>query len=107
MVITSRPSDIKDQTLYQLKNNCQIDFSPVIHTNQFQGTDKQQRKVDVCLEFGVDCMFDDSYSQVEECAKEGIQTYLITRPWNLSHNISGEKYIKRINTLSDALTDFR
>lgn len=78
--ITSRPESIKEKTNLFLKNifkemNYQIYFSGGVW-----GGNKS--KGQICAELGIDFFVEDNLDYALSCAKRGIFTFLLDKPWN-------------------------
>tara|TARA_Y100000034_G_C6874913_1_gene399949 strand:- start:445 stop:1038 length:594 start_codon:yes stop_codon:yes gene_type:complete len=88
-VITSRPYDIHDQTLSWLDRYFSSKFEEAHFTNEWAGgIGKPTRKKDVCLEYNVDFLIEDSIAYAKECTTDKTKVLLMDKPWNRSENIN-------------------
>ncbi len=96
-IITSRPYKIHDQTLSWLDRYFPDKFEEIHFTNDWvMGKNARKRKKDVCLEYKIDIMIEDSLAYANECAEKNINVILIDTPWNQSGEIN--KNIKRVKS---------
>ena len=82
ILITSRPHDVKNQTLTWLSHYFPGAFSRVFFTDAYSLTKRGRRKSEICHKMGVDILVDDLLSCSFDCASEGIQVFLLNKPWN-------------------------
>lgn len=80
--ITSRPEELKEKTrnfFYKHfpKNGYNFIFSGEI----YGGKTKSQ----ICLEEGISIMVEDNADYALDCAKRGIKTFLLEKPWNKNY----------------------
>lgn len=79
--LTARPDFTRDKTLNWLEKYFPNIFSEFHFTN-FAGNGKMKNKSDFCIQYGYETLIDDYHQHVNECAAKGIQTFLLTQPWN-------------------------
>ncbi|MBT4376769.1 hypothetical protein HOD29_05325 [archaeon] len=90
--ITSRL--VRDYTPESLDNNFgDIKFGLYYSSNPYVGT-KGKTKGEICNELGIDLMIEDSREHAEICARKGVKTFLLNKPWNKAYDL-GEN-IKRV-----------
>lgn len=78
--ITSRVR--KEGTLESLKKHFNhINFKLHFSSNPYAGT-LGKNKGEICKELEIDFMIEDSKEHAEICAKQGIKTFLLDKPWN-------------------------
>ena len=101
-VITSRPYDIHDQTLSWIDRYFLGKFEEAHFTNEWAGgIGKPTRKKDICLEYDVDILIEDSLAYAKECVGNGTSVFLMDRPWNRSEELSDK--ITRVYSWEDIL----
>ena len=86
--ITSRHPATKPKTIDFFernfpKNNFTIHFSGENWGGE--GKDKGKSKGDICLGLGIRVMVEDNKEYALDCAKKGIKTFLLDKPWNKSY----------------------
>ncbi|MBI2043676.1 hypothetical protein HYT25_04780 [Candidatus Pacearchaeota archaeon] len=82
-VLTARPVSTREKTISWLDRFYPGVFSDVHFTSHhFPENGTKVNKSDFCLEHGYGILIDDYHEHVNECAEKGIQTILLTQPWN-------------------------
>jgi uncharacterized HAD superfamily protein len=81
-IITSRSIEIKELTLNWFFNHFEINL-PIIHSGDFWGSNKS--KAQICEELGVSIFIEDHPVYALDCAKNGIKTFLLDKPWNRNY----------------------
>lgn len=76
-----------------------IPFKLIFSSNPYAGT-FGKTKGEICLEHGINLMIEDSKEHGEDCAKKGIRTFLIHKPWNLQAN---HENMIRVNNWAEIL----
>jgi len=101
-VITSRSTDIKDETLNWLNKNFS-GFEDVIFTNSFtQNTKlKAEKKSEAGKRLGIEYMVEDASHHAEDLANNGIKVILLDAPWNRS--LVNHELITRAQTWDDVI----
>ena len=102
-------SDPHNMTINWLKKY-NIPYDKLVLTNAY----KHQEKADICNEFGIDIMIDDSINVCEKCSENNIESILFETPYNKKENRFNKlknweeiyNYIssKRINVILDTDT---
>lgn len=84
VVVTGRSESTRKQTEEWLESNFQALFPAVYFTNTFLRNpgEVKRRKVDICVDIGVDFLIDDSIEEVIGASSVGISALLFDRPWN-------------------------
>ncbi|MBI4116116.1 hypothetical protein HY449_00045 [Candidatus Pacearchaeota archaeon] len=80
--LTARPDFTMDKTLSWLEKYFPNVFSEFHFTNHFAGNGKSKNKSDFCLEYGYEILIDDYHGHANECARRGIDVFLMEQPWN-------------------------
>src|SRR3972149_1712367 len=80
--ITSRPVELENKTIkffnnHFPKNNFKFIFSGEIHGGKTKG--------EICNELGVSLFVEDNAEYALDCAKRGVKTFLLEKPWNENH----------------------
>ncbi len=104
-VITSRPSDIKQETLTWLNRYFPQKFSEVYFTNEWSKSDlntNDHKKSDLCKKLEIPVIIEDAPETSMECAESGMQVLLYDCPWN--KKIQHPK-IQRIKSWPEALRE--
>ncbi|MDA3855928.1 MAG: hypothetical protein PF569_06705 [Candidatus Woesearchaeota archaeon] len=95
-VLTARDSKVRDRTIEWINNNFgEGIFKEFIFLDE-TGYDC---KSGVCVEKGFDLMIDDAPHVIENVSKKGIQTFVMSWPWN--KNILENEKINRVNSWND------
>lgn len=81
--ITSRHLDVKDKT----ENLLQKLFPNIRYTLIFSGEFWQEAKskVEICEDVGVSIMIEDNGIYALDCAKKGVQVFLLDKSWNQTY----------------------
>jgi len=74
-LVTARPDSLKEKTFLWLWKNYPNIFEQVNFTNG-------SKKSDFCLRNSISAMIEDHADYANDCAEKGIETFLITQPWN-------------------------
>ena len=74
-------SDPYNMTINWLKEH-NIPYDKLILTNAY----KHQEKADICKEFGIDILIDDSINVCTKCSENNIECILFETPYNLKEN---------------------
>lgn len=81
--ITSRV--FRDGTLESLKKTFpKMNFDLIFSHNPYVKTGKKT-KSEICRNLGINFMIEDDLIHSEKCAKEGVKTLLLEKPWNQSY----------------------
>ncbi|MEK6819865.1 MAG: hypothetical protein AABY03_01550 [Nanoarchaeota archaeon] len=103
-IITARSKFLETETRLWLQNhygdifqNGNIHFT----SQHFPGNGEKQKKSEFCLEHNYDIMVEDYHGHVNECAEKGIQTLLITQPWNKKENLHSS--VQRVENWGEIL----
>ena len=104
IVITSRPHEMHDKTIEWLDNHFPNAFSEIEFTNEWAGgLIKPKRKKDVCLDYKIDFLLEDSMDYAKECADNGTEVLLFDCPWNQEEKLPNK--IKRVYSWNHALKE--
>ncbi len=82
IIITAKPEELREQTIFWLNTHLPNIFSDIVFTNHFQGEGLKRNKGDVCLELGIEAFVDDAIHNAESVASVGIPVLLLDTPWN-------------------------
>lgn len=82
IIITSRPYIIKTQTERWLWHHFYDKFKEVVFTNEWSLEGGRRTKGNICVELGVNCLIEDNLDYALDCSKNGIQVFLLDKPWN-------------------------
>lgn len=77
-----------------------IDFELIFSSNPYAKT-RGKTKGEICNELGIDFMIEDSKEHSEICAKDGIKTFLLNKPWN--QNVGEHENIIRVKDWKEIL----
>lgn len=81
--ITGRQLDVREDTKKYFEKYLHGKFEDIILCNQFRSDVVGTKKVQICLERGVQLMIDDSWETAVECAEQGIKVLLFgDYAWN-------------------------
>jgi len=78
--ITSRPLSVEKQTRDFFKKNFPKNNFELYFSGEKWG--KLKSKGEICSELGVEVMIEDNAYFALDCAKKGIKTFLLDKPWN-------------------------
>jgi len=97
-IITSRPENIGKSTKEFVRNNFSDEIEIIYSNDFFKGNRKS--KAEIAKELKVNFMVEDNINYARECAEQGINVFLVNKPWN-----DGEinESIIRINNLNEIL----
>ncbi|PIN93073.1 hypothetical protein COU54_04520 [Candidatus Pacearchaeota archaeon CG10_big_fil_rev_8_21_14_0_10_31_24] len=81
VIITGRPSQFKEKTLYWLNKylsdvNVKLFFSGDYHHSQ------GKTKAEICEELGINVIIEDDINYAKPCLEKGIEVIIIDKPWN-------------------------
>jgi uncharacterized HAD superfamily protein len=101
-IITSRPDYLYNATMNQLWNNFRNIFLDVLFSsNHYTGTKNSGKsKAEICLNYGISTMVDDSLEYALQCTDKGLEVILIDAPWNQNGEHEG---ITRVNNWKEVL----
>lgn len=77
-----------------------IDYKIFFSSNPYVKS-QGKNKGEICKELGIDYMIEDSYEYVLKCLDNGINCFLINKPWNI--NSGDDERIKRVNSWDEIL----
>lgn len=78
--VTSRPPEIKKQTLKMLNRTfSNIPFGVVFSGDIYGGA---RPKSEICADIGISLIIEDNAKYAKECADNGIKAFLLEKPWN-------------------------
>ena len=80
--ITSRPSRLKNKTKLFFHKNFQMNGCDFIFSAEIYGG---KTKAEICRELGLRTMIEDHPLYALDCAKNGIKTLLLDKPWNKNY----------------------
>lgn len=86
-IITARDSEFTDITKHWIARYFQDIFSDVHFANHHSPVAIPRSKGDICQEFGMDMMIDDSFSNVVSCHGVCESTLLFDAPWNVNEKL--------------------
>jgi uncharacterized HAD superfamily protein len=97
--ITSRPVSVKENTEDFFKNhfgdfNFEIYFSGDMHGGK-------KSKAEFCNELGIKFMIEDNADYALDCAKNGVKTFLLDKPWN--KNYENHENLVKVNNWEELL----
>ncbi|PID84469.1 hypothetical protein CSB09_00920 [Candidatus Gracilibacteria bacterium] len=79
-VITARPYFVEEYTRKYIQKHFPDIFCDIHFASHF--TEHQRNKSEICKEIGATVLIDDSMDFALDCAKGGIETLLLEKPWN-------------------------
>lgn len=105
--ITSRPFEIEHLTIQWLDKHFPDTFVEITHTNSghYSGGKTGIKKSDVCKRIGATVIVEDNVKYANDCAENGITTFLMERPWNKGQKIHPD--IIKVKDWSDFLKKFK
>lgn len=83
--ITARPFKIKDKTQKFLSENFpNISFTLICSSDFFNKENNTgfKSKAEICQKLNIEVMVEDNKDYALDCAKKGIKSFLINKPWN-------------------------
>lgn len=83
-VITSRFGTAVEETKIWLDKYFAGKFKELLFSKFYAQNGKRKTKADVCKEYNISAIIEDSPVYAKECADAGIQAYLFDSPWNRS-----------------------
>lgn len=81
-IITSRPESVREETIEWTHKYFPGMFREFHFTNQFSNNGAKKNKSDFCIENGYSLLIEDNASYANECARRGIDVFLMEQPWN-------------------------
>ncbi len=81
IAITSRPEYLQEATEYWIKKFFPEKIKKVFYTGQYV-LQSPLLKLDICLKEDVRVIIEDNLQTSLECAKKGIKSFLLDKPWN-------------------------
>ncbi len=109
-VITSRPSYMIDESKKWLGQHFPDKFSDIIFSDEWNDSyfnffsilfKKKLNKSDICKKLDLDFMIEDNLDYAVDCAKKGIKTLLLDKPWN--KNAKPPKNVLRVSDWNEIL----
>lgn len=97
-VITSRPSETRELTLNWFFNHFNLRIS-ILHSGDFWG--KNKSKSEICKEQGISIFIEDNLHYALDCAKNGINVFLLDKPWN--KNYEKHENITKVNNWKEIM----
>ena len=102
--LTSRPASIKDKTHQFIKKHFPNSNINLVFAGDFH-KDNGKTKAEICRELGISIIVEDNKNYALECAKSGIQVFLIAKPWNVDSE--SHENIKKVNSWSEILDNIK
>jgi len=95
--ITSRPEQVREKTFNFLKKH----LEKLIFSLHFSGGvwGEHKSKGEICEELGIDVFIEDNFDYALDCAKRGIKTFLMDKPWNQKE--AGYRNLIRVKNWSE------
>ncbi len=81
IAITARPAYLQEATEYWIKKFFPEKIKKVFYTGQYV-LQSPLSKLDICLKEDVGIIIEDNLQTSLECAKKGIKSFLLDKPWN-------------------------
>lgn len=106
IAITARSETVYGPlTATDIERNFSGLINKVYFTNEFWKNGKPLvKKIDICLEQNVGLLIEDSFNNILEAGNAGIESYLITQPWNITRDDSKlPKNVKRVAHIKEIL----
>ena len=104
-IITARPVFTKQKTINFFEKHLPEIILNIIHTSE---TGIKKTKAEICQELGVEVFIEDRGDYALKCAREGIKSFLLDKPWNRSIEhpnlyrvCSWDEIIDKLNKRSD------
>lgn len=83
LMITSRPMDMtRDITRAHMNKFFRGNYHDVYFSDDFTRQSKGDDKAHICTALGIGIMAEDSFDYARTCAQAGVQTVLLSHPWN-------------------------
>ena len=102
-IVTSRPSDIEQETLAWLNRYFPQKFPEVCFTNEWSSNyPSNAKKSDLCKKLEIPVIIEDAPETSMECAESGMRVLLYDCPWN--QKIQHPK-IRRVKSWPEALRE--
>ena len=90
MVVTSRSSNIYEETIMWLNTFFPQKFNTVVFSN------KKVKKSKICLNYSIELFIEDSLNYALECSSNNIKVLLFDQPWNRKEFLDGN--IRRVKS---------
>jgi uncharacterized HAD superfamily protein len=100
-VITSRHSDVIENTKKWIDKYFPDLFLKIYFSNSFYGRSKKLKKSDICRQLKADMLIEDSFEYAIDCLRPNRKIILFRRPWNKKYTIPKE--ISVVNNWSEVL----
>jgi uncharacterized HAD superfamily protein len=97
--VTSRPEEIKNKTEALLNKNFPKNGFNILYSGEIYGG--KLSKVEICNNFGIPMLIEDNPDYAINCARNGINVFLLNHPWN--KNCEKHERIIRVNELEEVL----
>jgi len=100
--ITSRPEKLKDKTVNFFYSNFPKNGYSFVFSGEIYGG---KTKAQICNELGIKLMIEDNADYALNCAKSGIKTFLLDKPWN--NNYEKHENIIKVNNWGEILENLK
>lgn len=85
VIITSRQKEIQNPTEDWIKTYFPNTFSHIYFANHYAfNKETTHSKSEICEQYAIKTIIEDSLEYAQDCAQKGIQVYLLDQPWNQS-----------------------
>ncbi len=82
-IVTSRPVEVEEETRRWIEEHFPDAFDHIhFSDNPTLSTNDARSKAEICSEIEADVLIEDAVEYAEECSREGIEVFLLDKPWN-------------------------
>lgn len=108
VVVTARPPRLTDETARFLELQFPGKISETFFTDcVYKETHMVSGKPAICNDIGARLIVEDSAHEAVDCAKAGIRTLLLTRPWNADYEIPEGLPVTRVDSWTKIIKEIR
>lgn len=101
---TSRPHYVEEQTIDLLTSvHGKGIFSKIIHSGKYTSLASKLGKEEICVREDAGIIIEDCLEVAQNCAREGIEVFLLEYPWNQSNGVGDSDNIKRFSNWNEII----
>lgn len=100
--ITSRFNNI-DATIESIENNFKDIYSDIVFSSNPYVKTSGKTKGELCRDYGIDFMIEDSKEHAKDCAEKDVKTFLLEKPWNKEENFENYNNIIKVKNWEEIL----
>jgi hypothetical protein len=82
IVVTGRGNHLREMTAHSVRNHFNGYFSGIYHARGYVLDEQIKKKSEICIEQGVNLIFDDDPKHIIDCVGAGIKVIVRDQPWN-------------------------